>query len=115
MKNKMKAQNGFSLAELLVSLSIIGIVVVAFVPVFNGSLSNLINSGKRSNAINIAQKNIENALLAGTTLSTYTMNLNFKAEGMADVPISISGLKVDVSYSYSNLTGNLTVFVPKNN
>ncbi len=56
MKNKMKAQNGFSLAELLVSLSIIGIVVVAFVPVFNGSLSNLINSGKRSNAINIAQK-----------------------------------------------------------
>jgi len=115
MKNKMKAKNGFSLVELLVSLSIIAIVVVAFVPVFNGSLSNLINSGKRSSAINIAQKNIEDAVLAGTNLSTYTMNLNFKAEGMADVPISISGLKVNASFSYSDLSGNLTVFVPKNN
>ena len=114
MKKKAIVKNGFSMVELLVSLAIMAITVIAFIPVFNGSLSSILNSGTKSNAINAAQKNIEDALRSGTNLSTYTMNLTFKAQGLPNVDISVPGIAVNTSYQYSNITGNLKVFVPKN-
>lgn len=109
----MNKSKGFTLVEVLVSIAMIAIAIIAIIPLFNGSFSNIINSGKKSGAIAVAQKNIEDALKNGTSLSTDTMNLTFKRTGYSDMILAIPGQKVDVTYAYSNITGSLSVFVPK--
>jgi prepilin-type N-terminal cleavage/methylation domain-containing protein len=113
LKKGMNKNKGFTLVEILVSIAMIAIAIIAIIPLFNGSFSNIISSGQKSGAIAVAQKNIEDALENGTSLSTYTMNLTFKSAGYSDMVLTIPGQKVDVTYTYSNISGSLSVFVPK--
>lgn len=115
MKKSRTNEKGFSLMELLVSLAIIVIIIISMIPLFNGTLVNIINSGKKSASISTAQKSLEDAIEAGTSESTYSLDFVFKAEGSPNVNLSIPGVKVDTTYNFGGAANNITVFVPKSN
>lgn len=77
MINKMKSNKGFSLVELLVSISLLTIMAVAFLPLLTTSYSGIQKSGERNNAINLAQQEIEQRFSKGAEKSDTQITIRF--------------------------------------
>lgn len=60
MEKKYKGMHGFTLIELIISLSIISIVLFVTYSMINNSMKSTTKNQKNINAINIAQTEIEN-------------------------------------------------------
>ena len=67
-------QKGFTLIEIVVTIAILGIMVVAFLPLLSNSTSGIFRSGQRGYALYQAQTKIENSTLGTVTGKTVTIS-----------------------------------------
>lgn len=134
-------KKGFTLIELIISMAILGILIVAFMTVFNFSYINLINSGNRTDAAydansitdSLFSKNFSNATAIRTFLNGLNVvngksyydsgvasvtdyenkDINYKVFNESDV-LGVKGSMVEIAVFYNS--GNdyvqFTVFVP---
>jgi prepilin-type N-terminal cleavage/methylation domain-containing protein len=73
---KLKAKNGFTLIEVIVSIAIIGIITITFLSIFTTGYKTIMNSGHRSADDFSTQTKVENALnSAPATNSGLTITL----------------------------------------
>ncbi len=70
----MKKQKGLTLIELLVSLALIGILAVTFLPMFSAGFANIVRAGLRTKAVNIAEADMINQEEIAAT-DSYTINI----------------------------------------
>jgi prepilin-type N-terminal cleavage/methylation domain len=64
MKKKLY-KSGLTLIELIISLAILGILVISFVPIFSGGFISICASGNETNAMSQAQKYVDKVWKAG--------------------------------------------------
>ncbi len=98
---KIKNNNGFTLAELILSIALFGIVAVSLIPIFTYGIIQINRSGARSEAVYENQTAIETApssvpLVVDNDVVTFTF------DGV-DVPITIDVYEAETSY---DLNGN---------
>ncbi|HHW28251.1 MAG TPA: prepilin-type N-terminal cleavage/methylation domain-containing protein [Syntrophomonadaceae bacterium] len=95
----IKSTEGFTLVEVLVSIAILTIIVVALLLLFNQSLITVIKSGNKAVNIYEGQTKLESELAEGVTAEDYTLIMNFDGE-----EIKIKGKIITEN--------GLTVFIP---
>lgn len=129
---KYKHQNeGFTLIEVIVSITILSIIAIAFLPVFTTSSGMVFHAGNKSVALNRAQMEMEN-LIADKTVRTSppiqnTANMTItdtvteaavniaSAAGTPALPApTIQGrqLQSEVVYNSANRKAILNSFIP---
>lgn len=59
----INGNKGITLIELIISIAILGIITVAFLPMFTGSVVNIYNSGERYQYFNQVQGTLEDELI----------------------------------------------------
>lgn len=110
-------KSGFSLVEEVVSIAIISIVVVAFLPIIINNLKNIYFSGNRTVNVSAAENIIGNAIKgkesasAVQTSQTVTITLKNSSGSTILSPGSIQGKNITFYKSSSNQT-TLSTFVP---
>lgn len=111
-------QSGVTLVEEIVSLAIISIVVVAFLPIIVGSLKNIYVNGNRTKNVSYAENMIGNAVKGNSTTGVIvqinqTISITLKNSlGTAILPSgSILGKNITFDKSSDNQT-TLATFVP---
>lgn len=57
----MNNRRGLTLVEVILTLAIIGIMAVTFLTIFNSSLLNIVRAGVRTDSVNRAELDLENA------------------------------------------------------
>lgn len=55
----MNKKKGFTLVELIISIALLGILAVTFLPVFSHSIEGIFDSGKRNTSIQESQESVE--------------------------------------------------------
>lgn len=126
-------KKGFTLIELILSMAILGILLVAFMTVFNFSYFNIINAGSRTDATYVANGitdslfstpfNNEAAIqtfLSGkgygtesATVTTYaSKNVNYKVTNGVVLNVNGSTVEIAVFYNSRHDYVQFTVFVP---
>jgi prepilin-type N-terminal cleavage/methylation domain-containing protein len=112
LKKELK-NKGFSLIELLVSASLLLILAVGFIPLLTNSYTSIFSTGEKNNAVNLAQKEIEQWFSTGTTYDTDILFINFIDVDTTTV-FEIEGEKVQINKPYDNgKTISFEVFIPK--
>lgn len=71
-------QKGFTLIEIIVSIAILGIIAVAFLPLISSSISGIFRPGQRAEALFQAQSKLENPP-AGNIPAVTTINVTANA------------------------------------
>ncbi len=111
MTKIINSNRGFSLVELLVSISLLTILAICFLPLLTTSYSGIQVAGDRNKAINIAQEKIERSFNQGAkddARSEITINFpggdTFKIEG--------ENIKVNEEYGEDSSI-EFDVFIPK--
>lgn len=109
----IKKNSGFSLIEMVVSISILVIMATAFVTLLSRSYSYIFISGLKSDALFQAQKEIEPQLAEGTTLATDTLEIDYDVSvGVA--PLTIQGTIITETKIYNGTNSVvITSFIPK--
>jgi prepilin-type N-terminal cleavage/methylation domain-containing protein len=132
----LKSNKGFTLVELIVSMAILSIIIVAFLSMFNFSFLTIVNSGKRTDAAFNAQTIIDdlyaqsslddvsdvrnyltskgyNEVVNLVDVETYTSNaVNYN---LSDTSVlSVNGASVTVVVFFNNNKNNVRVsaFIP---
>lgn len=103
--------NGFSLLEVLVALSVFGIVVVGFSYMFANGLKGSNASDSRNRAVYRAQQTMENSIATYDNSGSDTIELNFSS------PITVDGKVITINETYNGInqtakTVSMTTFVP---
>jgi len=110
-------QSGFTIVEEIVSLAIISIVVVGFLPIILGSLKNIYVNGNRTKNVSSAENMIGNAVKGNSTTgivqTNQTISITLKNSlGTTILPSgSIQGKNITFNKSADNQT-TLATFVP---
>lgn len=115
MKKTFLNTGGFTLIEIVVSLMILGIIAVAFLPVFSNSFAHIMSAGKRSKADYAAQKAIENRLAgSGATFDhiNTSENTTVLTIDLGPETIVVQGKTVNVTYDDGKQKVTLTTFIP---
>lgn len=110
--------NGFSLIEEIISLAILSIIVIGFLPIIANSISNIYVSGNRTKNVSTAENMIGNAIKNNSTTNvvvqtnqTIIITLKNSAGVVTLSPASIQGKIITFNKSSSNQT-TLSTFVP---
>jgi len=107
MKNLVK-QNGFSLVEVLIAVTILLLMVVTFTVLFTSTFDNIITSGRKSEALYLSQQKVDTAV---TPDSTSFVELEISFTGVN--PIVVEGQHNIYSQEYK--TGryvSVDLFIP---
>lgn len=115
MKKALQNNKGLTLIEVLVSIVILGIIAVAFLPIFTNSFVYIMSAGKRSKADFEAQRAMENRLAGSgktfdnveTTESGTELSISFGSD-----TINVPGKTVNVTYNDGKQNVTLTTFIP---
>jgi len=122
-------KKGMTLVEIIVSIAILGIIAVAFLPVFTTGFSSVFHAGNKSEALYRAQQDME-GLIADKTITasppventdkmtiTKTVSINSvtinAAGGIALANPTIQGrnLQVEAVYNSANKKATLKAFM----
>jgi|GEM_PF-1968113 len=112
----MGNKKGFTLIEVIVSLALIGIIVVAMLGSFDTSLLNITRAGSRTLNTSAAENNILNSPVPVSTNETVSVILPIKSDGSTNT-IEISGSygsglgNID-NTSYGNTPVEIEAFIP---
>lgn len=106
---KLKKENGFSLVELVLAISILLIVVAAFTLLFTTSFSGIFTAGHKSKSLFEAQELVDNLISGGA---------NYQFDSLLVIEfdqrtIAIEGEEISVDYQYEDRQGDLYYFLPK--
>ena len=101
---------GFTLVELLVALSILLIISVAFLTLFVNSYWDITRSGIKNRGLYEAQQSIEQAI--STDYSGDETELNISFPGIDD-PITIEGVIVTEDVDVKGKKSSVSIFIPK--
>ncbi len=115
MKKACTGIKGLTLIEIIVSIFILGIIAVTFLPIFTNSFVYVKTAGNRSIVDFDAQKAMENKLAGSsavfdhvaTTESNTTLTIGFNSG-----TISVQGRIVNISYNDGKHNVTLTTFIP---
>lgn len=102
-KDYIKKNSGFTLIEVILSIAIIGIIAVAFIPVFTGGFKSIVYAGKVKTKMFNSQKVIEQEIaIESKTGTSTTVDVTFPpVSGKPQYDISRSALKLsDGTYVY---------------
>jgi prepilin-type N-terminal cleavage/methylation domain-containing protein len=105
----MKKTNGFSLAEILVCMMLIGLIVVAILPSITFGYFQLSESGKRTRAVYSVRQITENEMVNQSTPGTDSLNINF-----GGISIDVKGriLETEESFGVLDNKARIRVFIP---
>jgi prepilin-type N-terminal cleavage/methylation domain-containing protein len=109
MMVKLKKENGFSLVEVILAISILLIVVAAFTLLFTTSFSGIFTAGRKSKSLFEAQELVDN-LIGGDANYQYDSLLVIEFDQRT---IAIEGEEISVEYQYEDRYGDLNYFLPK--
>lgn len=103
-ENKLKDKNkkGMTLVEIIISITLLGILAVSFLPAFVSGFKMIIHNGNILDNMYQSQDVIEEKISQGTTSTTDTMTISFPSTGKV---INVKGEKVT--------DGQFRLFIPK--
>lgn len=110
-------QSGFTLVEEIVSLALISIVLIAFLPIIIGNYKNIHNNGNRTKNVSYAETMIGNAIKNNSTTGVVQTNQNFSIilKNSAGTTVLSSGNIQGEILTFDKSGGNqttLSTFVP---
>jgi prepilin-type N-terminal cleavage/methylation domain-containing protein len=96
--------NGFTLIEVIISIFLIGIIVVAVFPMFNQGFRNLFSFTSKTNAINEVRSDLINVLRGGeipssVTISSPDITIDFDDNDIDSISINSKAYSVIRDYS----------------
>ncbi len=108
----VKKEEGFTLVEVLVAVSILTIIIFAFTTLFTTSFTGIFGAGRKSEALFKAQEEMDNAIAQGLdeSLEEKTLVINFDLK-----TFSIRGREKHINYEYEGRTGTLYYLIPQGN
>lgn len=98
---KAKSTRGFTLIEIIISIAILGIIVVALLPVFTAGFKGIASAGNKSKTSYQSQDLTEVKIAEGAASSSTSLTIVFP--GVASV--TMDGEKV--------VNGSIVLFMPK--
>jgi len=109
MANK---KGGFTLVEILVSVTIIGIMCMAFFTMFGFALQSIIKAGHNSqsdfNAQALLESNISNSTATSASISYANGSITLNQAGNSYTSV---GRVIQVTYPYGNSSYTMATFV----
>lgn len=117
MKALMGNREGFTLIELIVSIAILAIIIIAFMPLFSFSFVNTFRSGNQSEAVYQNQSLLEESYsgaeaVEGVTSTELPQPLEINIDG---VIVRVPGRLIEVTSDYDKNGSRVETkaFVPK--
>jgi prepilin-type N-terminal cleavage/methylation domain-containing protein len=111
MKNKKMSKNGFSLIELLVSIALLTIMAIGFMPLLTSSYTGIFSSGDKNKVIDQAQKEIEQLFYTG---SDEEEELSVVFIDVDTIEFKIPGEYINIEKTYGDgKSVTFDVFIPK--
>lgn len=109
-------QNGFTLIEIIVAMSVLAIVVVAFSTLFTTGFSGIFSAGDRSVAQYIGQEAAEN-IMAGVDYVHSDVSISWQSQPVElffsdGTTLTVRGAVYELEYSDGKQIVRLTTFVP---
>jgi prepilin-type N-terminal cleavage/methylation domain-containing protein len=103
----MSNRRGFTLIEMIISIAIIGVIAVAFLPLFTTSFKWIADAGRRSDTLFNSQDASEEKILQGASTNAGHLNFDFTfSDGTGAVNIQVEGEHVQ--------NDTLYMFIPSN-
>lgn len=93
-------KKGFTLVEIILSIAIIGIMAVSFIPVFTAGFKGVIFAGEKKTEMFDTQNVMEQEVADSANSGTETLTVTFPADGgKPEFPVTVDGETVnDGSY-----------------
>ena len=92
--------NGFTLVEIIISITLLGIIAIAVFPVFSNIFNSIFSAGDKTVATYQAQQDIINDLESGSGSST---TVTFSNGGSIDIDINANMFNATSSYKKPNV------------
>ncbi|HAS73980.1 MAG TPA: hypothetical protein DCS67_07540 [Clostridiales bacterium UBA8960] len=107
IKYKRQKRRGMTLVELIISMGILGIVLVAFINMFVFGAVNILNAGNKGVAYMSAQRDVDTQLANNETISEKEVSITFGAK-----TILIPGGVAQSTKSHASQSASQEVFIP---
>ncbi len=104
-----ESQEGFSLVEILVALSIFFVIAMAFLALYTKSFSDIIYSGNKNKALYRVQQELEDLINCNESDGEDELEINFPG---APRPIRIRGRKEQKTIQLGKEDATINVFIP---
>lgn len=106
----VRTNHGFSLVEVIVALSILLLIVIAFTTLFTFAFGGIFTQGSKSEALyEDVQKELEEKYDQGNPGSADTLFIDF---GDSSINLNVPGVIVTEQYTYEDRTGTIYTFIP---
>lgn len=108
LKNQLKwfyKEKGFTLIEVLIAMSILTIIITAYMGLFTNSYVSIFSTGRKSEAIYTAQEKIADSDY--TAVDNNPLSIEFGSK-----TITINGETVVSDEEYDNKKVMITMFIP---
>lgn len=112
MRGKKLNNKGFSLIELLVSVTLLFILAAGFIPLLTHSYTNILSAGEKNKSANLAQGEIEQLFSVGTTDDIDVIAISF-VDGKNVTTIEVTGKKISIEKGTGDNKVIYDVFIPK--
>jgi prepilin-type N-terminal cleavage/methylation domain-containing protein len=115
IKSIITKKKGFTLIEIIVSLALIGLMAIIFIPIFNFGYSGILSAGKHSKAGYLGQQAIENylagnAVTVPNTVTNTTPNVSVSINFQGTI-ITVTGVIKSVSYEDGRYQVDVSTFI----
>ena len=110
-----KQDQGFTLVEVMVALTVLSIVTAAFVQLYSSNTKAIITHGQRSEALFEAQSMVEAAIAAGGADGSDVVSIRFSLAGGDEFIIEVPGETVTEGGPGAVSKGkapSITAFIP---
>lgn len=97
----MHDKKGFTLVEVILSLAILGILCIAFLPAFTSGFKGIFRAGQNNRELFVAQKEMENIIDVDSIVTNGQLDIEFSGT----TTISLDGQNVS--------NGSLRLFIPQ--
>lgn len=103
---------GFSLIEVIVAISVLLIVVIAFGPLISQGFDQVFRAGRQAQAINEAEEMVESARKNGGGFDSLDLEAFPDIEFGSAVSMEIDGKQMKIEWSFEGVTVDLNAFLP---